>query len=101
MTTTTTKSANTTTRTTTTTTCTTRSTLFLEYFKYRYSTLLLLFSIVLVMGCIFTGKSKGSVEFNNIHPILSCILFWLLISWLAIMGKQVVYIVRSFLFVFF
>jgi len=52
------------------------------------------------MGCIFTGKSKGSVEFN-IHPILSCILFWLLISWLAIMGKQVVYIVRSFLFVFF
>jgi hypothetical protein len=64
----------------------------IEYIKYTYSTVLLLFSITLVMGCIFTGQTKGGVEFN-IHPILSFILFWLLISWLAIMGKFLSFII--------
>ena len=59
----------------------------LDYIKYTYSTLLLLFSIVLVMGCIFTRQTKGSNEPFNIPPVISCILFWVLIAWLAIMGK--------------
>ena len=59
----------------------------IDYIKYTYSTLLLLFSIVLVMGCIFTRQTKGSNEPFNIPPVISCILFWVLISWLAIMGK--------------
>ena len=59
----------------------------IDYIKYTYSTLLLLFSIVLVMGCIFTRQTKGSNAPFNIPPVISCLLFWVLIAWLAIMGK--------------
>jgi len=69
-----------------TTCCEKSSTCFwnvIEYGKYTFSTILLLFSIGLVMACIFTGQSTA--EGYNIHPVLACFLFWLLIVWLAIM----------------
>ena len=62
----------------------------IEMVKYTLSILLLVFSIVLVMGCIFTGQSiatDASFDDNtrSMHPIIACILFWVLICWLAIM----------------
>lgn len=55
----------------------------IQYFKYAYSTLLMIFCVILVMACIVTGQSKAALY--NIHPALAIILFWLLIGWLAIM----------------
>jgi len=57
--------------------------LALQYFKYLYSIPLLIFSVVLVMACIFSGESTAA-EYN-INPVLAFFLFWFLICWLAMM----------------
>jgi len=54
-----------------------------QYFKYIYSSLLLLFCVTLVMSCIFTSESSAS-EYN-VSPIFAFFLFWFLISWLVTM----------------
>lgn len=56
----------------------------LEYFKYLYSMALLIFSIVLVLGAMFTWQSTATHEMG-IHPALAFFIFWFLILWLAMM----------------
>ena len=56
----------------------------LDYFKYSYSIVLLLFSVSMVMSCIFQNQSTATFDMG-LHPILACIIFWILIGWLGIM----------------
>ena len=48
--------------------------------KYVYSLGLLVFSVVMVMGALFTGQTKIA---SNAHPVVAFFLFWLLIIWLG------------------
>jgi len=48
--------------------------------KYVYSTGLLIFSIVLVMACIFSRQTKFS---TSAPPVVAFLLFWFLLIWLA------------------
>lgn len=54
-----------------------------EYFKYFYSMVLLIFCVTMVMGCIFTGQSAAANY--NIPSWGAFIIFWFLICWLALM----------------
>lgn len=54
---------------------------FIELCKYLISFALLIFSIVMVMGCIFTEQSQAATY--NIHPLGAFFLFWFLVFWLV------------------
>ena len=57
----------------------------MEYIKYIYSTLLLLFSIVVVMYAILTQQTVAT----SLNEYLAAVCFWICIVWLAIMeGTQ-------------
>lgn len=49
-------------------------------FKYGYSTILLIFSITLIMGLIFTEQTKLAAD---VHPALAFIVLWVLVIWLS------------------
>lgn len=57
---------------------------FIEMFKYFYSLCLLMFSVTVVMGAIFTKQTVATGE-NNVHPAAAFFIFWFLICWLATM----------------
>eukprot|EP00957_Ditylum_brightwellii_P179752 13693205-Ditylum_brightwellii.AAC.1 len=48
--------------------------------KNVYSTILLIFSIVIVMGLIFTEQTKLA---QDVHPALAFVVLWGLILWLG------------------
>jgi len=48
--------------------------------KYTYSTILLLFSIAIVMTLIFQGNTKVAAE---VHPALAFVLIWVAVIWLS------------------
>jgi silicon transporter len=50
------------------------------YFKNFYSTCLLIFSITIIMGLIFSGQTRIASE---IHPALAFVLIWGAVLWLA------------------
>ena len=52
----------------------------LALFKKGYSSLALIFSIVLVMGLIFTEQTKLS---GDVHPAVAFIVLWIAIGWLT------------------
>jgi len=49
-------------------------------FKYTYAVILLIFSLVLVMGLIFTRQTNLSSE---VHPVLAVVVCWLCLIWLS------------------
>jgi silicon transporter len=49
-------------------------------FKNFYSTCLLIFSIAIIMGLIFSGQTRIASE---IHPALAFVLIWCAVIWLA------------------
>lgn len=51
-----------------------------KLFRDVYSTILLIFSTVIVMGLIFTGQTKVS---NEVHPALAFCVIWIAIIWLS------------------
>ena len=51
-----------------------------KLFRDVYSTILLIFSTVIVMGLIFTEKTKVAQE---VHPAVAFVVIWLAIIWLA------------------
>ena len=54
---------------------------FIEVSKYLISFALLIFSIVMVMGCIFKEESQAATY--SIHPVGAFFLFWFLVFWLV------------------
>jgi len=48
--------------------------------KYTYSSLLLIFCIVIVMGCIFTEQTELS---HKTHPAVAFFVLWIAIIWLT------------------
>jgi Silicon transporter len=59
---------------------------FFYFFKSLYSTLLLIFSIALIMGVIFTRQTKIA---EDVHPALAFIVIWVCIIWLTMIeGSQ-------------
>ena len=56
----------------------------IEGFKYLYSSLLLGFSVFLVMAALLTEQTIGTAEMG-IHPGLAFVIFWFLIGWLGMM----------------
>jgi hypothetical protein len=56
----------------------------IEYFKYTYSMLLLIFSVTIVMAAIFSKQTVATSE-KGIHPVLAFFIFWFLIYWLGVM----------------
>jgi len=58
----------------------------LLYFKWIYSTLALIFSIVIIMVLIVDKRSKLA---EDVHPALAIVVFWLAILWLTMVeGSQ-------------
>jgi hypothetical protein len=58
-----------------------------EYIKYSYSTILLLFSVVVVMYAIFSQQTGATKSDWSIYLVAIC--FWICIVWLGIMeGTQ-------------
>lgn len=55
---------------------------FIEFFKYMYSSVLLVFSVVVVMALIFSGQTQLA---ESSHPAVAFVAIWLLIGWLAMM----------------
>lgn len=53
----------------------------LDTFKRFYSTILLIFSIVIIMGLIFTGQTTIAKE---VHPGLAFVLIWFAVLWLSV-----------------
>jgi silicon transporter len=49
--------------------------------KYFYSTCLLLFSVVIIMGLIFNRQTKISSE---VHPALAFVVIWAVVIWLSV-----------------
>jgi hypothetical protein len=57
-----------------------------EGLRYLYSTILLSFSVFLVMAAIFTEQTVGTSTTDiGVHPVLAFFIFWFLIGWLAMM----------------
>ena len=56
----------------------------IESLKYLCSCGLLIFSIAIVMAAIFTKQTGGTADMG-IHPAIAFIVFWFLITWLAMM----------------
>lgn len=56
----------------------------MESFKCLYSIALLLFSIVIVTGALFTEQTTSTTDMG-LHPFLAFALFWFMIGWLAMM----------------
>lgn len=52
----------------------------LQYIKYSYSSALLIFSIVLIMGLIFTGQTRLA---HDTHPAVALIVMLSAITWLT------------------
>lgn len=52
----------------------------LDIFKYVYATCLMLFSVVIVMGLIFSEKTQLSID---AHPAVAFILCWSTLLWLS------------------
>jgi silicon transporter len=52
----------------------------LDILKMAYSTFLLVFSIVIVMGLIFTRQTAWSDEY---HPAVAFIILWVMLIWLS------------------
>lgn len=52
----------------------------LAIFKYVYAVVLLIFSLVIVMGLIFTRQTNLS---NGVHPALAFVVCWALLIWLS------------------
>ena len=50
-----------------------------DMFKYSYSTVLLVFSTILVMGLIFTEQTTLS---KDVHPALAFVVIWAALIWL-------------------
>ena len=58
----------------------------LTNFKYIYSTCLLIFSIVLIMGLIFTDQTKLA---SDVSPVLAFFVLWIAVIWLTMVeGSQ-------------
>jgi Silicon transporter len=57
---------------------------WIEGFKYLYSSALLCLSVFLVMAALFTEQTIGTAEMG-IHPGFAFVIFWFLIVWLATM----------------
>ncbi|GAX19063.1 hypothetical protein FisN_8Hh289 [Fistulifera solaris] len=55
---------------------------FATLFKYSYSLVLLLFSVIVVTATIFTDQTKMAADVN---PAVAFILLWVLTLWLAVM----------------
>lgn len=55
-----------------------------QLFRYLYSLGLLVFSIVVVMAALFTGKTAAAEK--NIPPVGAFFIFWFLIIWLAMVS---------------
>jgi len=49
-------------------------------FKYTYACVLLIFSVVIVMGLIFTGQTNIS---NGVHPAVAFVVCWGVLIWLS------------------
>ena len=58
--------------------------LILDILKYSYSSILLVFAIVIVHASIFTNQTVGVKE-NGIPAIAAFFIIWFLIVWLAVM----------------
>jgi len=56
----------------------------LSTFKYIFSMILVLFSVVVVTAAIFTKQTTATGD-NNVHPVVAFFVFWILILWLALM----------------
>ena len=57
---------------------------FMEWFKYVYSMLLLLFVTVVLHTAIFTNQSVGTKDIG-LHPVLVFVIVWFMTCWLATM----------------
>jgi len=53
---------------------------YFKLFKYTYSTMLLIFSIIIVMALIFSDNTKLA---EDVHPALAFCLIWVAIIWLS------------------
>jgi Silicon transporter len=51
-----------------------------QMFKYVYSTILLIFSLVLILGVVFTRQTHLS---KDVHPALAIVVLVITISWLT------------------
>ena len=56
----------------------------IESIKYLLSMALLLFGIVVVMASIFAEQTVATAEMN-VNRWIACVIFWLLVGWLAVM----------------
>nr|AXU00142.1 silicon transporter 3 [Ulnaria danica] len=56
----------------------------LESFKYLYSTVLLILSLIIVHAAMFTNQTTSGADFG-LHPAFAFLIFWFLIIWLAMM----------------
>jgi len=56
----------------------------IESLKYLYSTVLLIFSVVVVTGAMFTEQTIATGE-GNLPPAAAFVIFWFLIAWLSVM----------------
>jgi Silicon transporter len=56
----------------------------IESLKYIYSIGLLLFSLVIVMAAIFSKQTVATGD-KGLHPAIAFVVFWFLVSWLAMM----------------
>ena len=56
----------------------------IESIKYLYSTALLIFSVAIVMGAMFSSQTVGTSTMG-IPPVVAFFVFWFLICWLAMM----------------
>jgi len=52
----------------------------LAVFKYTYAVVLLIFSIVIIMGLIFTSQTSLS---SSAHPVLAFVVCWAALIWLS------------------
>ena len=57
---------------------------WIDIFKYVYSSLLLAFCLVVVMCAIFTKQTKATDAYN-MPPVAAFSVFWLMIMWLAVL----------------
>jgi hypothetical protein len=55
-----------------------------ESFKYLYSSVLLILSVVMLMAALFSEQTLATTE-KDLSPILAFFIFWAMIAWLAMM----------------
>lgn len=59
---------------------------FIPIFKYTYSFMLLLFSVILVITAIFTKQTK--VTKSGLPTTVAFLIFWFLLAWLSVLEGQ-------------